>query len=80
MSTYQIRVLRLDGSVNEQTLTVPDDHKVTDTIVELGTALRNTDPSVCAIRLVGSVYRWWGNYTEAHMEAILAASDAEGNF
>ena len=54
--------------------------KVTDRIVELGTNLRRADPAVCAIRLVGSMYKWMGHYTDEHMNTVIAVQDENGNW
>lgn len=80
ISAHEIRILRADKSVEESVVGVVEDEKVTDRIVELGTILRRDDPSVCAIRLVGSMYQWMGNYTDEHMAARLAVQDADGNW
>lgn len=78
--SHKIRILRTNKSVVEGFIGVVDGENVTDRIVELGTNLRRTDPTICAIRLVGSLYKWIGNYTDEHMSTVIAVQDENGNW
>lgn len=76
----KIRILRTDKSVNECVIGVVDGENVTDRIVDIGTSMRRTDPAICAIRLVGSAYKWMGHYTDEHMSTVIAVQDENGNW
>ena len=80
IAAHEIRILRTNKSVDESVIGVVDGEKVTDRIVELGTNLRRTDPAICAIRLVGSMYKWMGHYTDEHMSTVIAVQDENGNW
>lgn len=77
---HEIRILRTNKSIEESVIGVADGEKVTDKVIEFGTTLRRTDPSICAIRLVGSMYKWMGHYTNEQMNTMLAVQDSDGNW
>lgn len=69
------RVLRTDGSITTQAVSLPRYRKATNAVVALRTKLRAEDGTVAAIRAneTGEHYTWTGHFTADHMAAINAA-------
>lgn len=80
MTELQARVLHSDGTVMPVTINVaaglaPGADLNTELVLAC-TKLRNADPSVAAVRVAvpgfEKPYRWMGNYTAEHMDAVTA--------
>lgn len=80
MTEFKARILRSDGTVTPVTLSIQDGlapgSELNNELASACTRLRNADPAVASVRVevlgFEKPYRWMGNYTAEHMDAVTA--------